>query len=122
MRRLPLAGVVVAVAALAAPGPAAAQDRDFTHDPFAARAGGRVSVAFTFRDAARGVRLTFAGRTGRVKRVPETRTAYTAVVARSRKLRAGRSYRATLSWREGDDRRSMTTRLYVHRRFPGGRG
>ena len=61
MRRFLLAGVVVAVAALAAPGPAAAQDGDFT-------------------------------------------------------------YRATLSWREGDDRRSMTTRLYVHRRFPGGRG
>ena len=81
-----------------------------------------MSVAFTFRDAARGVRLTFAGRTGRVERVPDTRTAYTAVVARSRGLRAGRSYRATLSWREGGDRRSMTTRLYVHRRFPGGRG
>ena len=79
-------------------------------------------MAFTFRDAARGVRLTFAGRTSRVERVPDTRTAYTAVVSRSRGLRAGRSYRATLSWREGGDRRSMTTRLYVHRRFPGGRG
>ena len=119
MRRLVLAGVLVA---LSLPGPAAAQDRDFTHDPFAARAGGRVSVAFTFRDAARGVRLTFAGRAGRVERVPDTRTAYTAVVSGSRELRAGRSYRATLAWREGGDRRSMTTRLYVHRRFPGGRG
>ena len=121
MRRFLLAGVVVAVT-LAAPGPAAAQEGDFTHDPFAARAGGRVSVAFTFRDAARGVRLTFAGRTGRVERVRDTRAAYTAVVTRSRKLRAGRTYRATLRWREGGDRRSMTTRLYVHRRFPGGRG
>ena len=81
-----------------------------------------MSVAFTFRDAARGVRVTFAGRTSRVERVPDTRTSYTAVVAGSRGLRAGRSYRATLSWREGGDRRSMTTRLYVHRRFPGGRG
>ena len=43
-------------------------------------------------------------------------------VAGSRGLRAGRSYRATLRWREGGDRHSMTTRLYVHRRFPGGRG
>ena len=118
MRRLLLAAVV----ALSLPGTAAAQERDFTYDPFAARAEGRVSVAFTFRDAARGVRLTFAGRTSRVERVPDTRTAYTAVVARSRGLRAGRSYRATLRWREGGDRRSMTTRLYVHRRFPGGRG
>ena len=122
MRRLPVTGVVVALAALAAPGPAAAQDRDFTYEPFAARAGGRVSVAFTFRDTARGVRLAFAGRAGRVERVPDTRTAYTAVVTGSRELRAGRSYRATLSWRDGDGRRSMRTRLYVHRRFPGGRG
>jgi len=118
MRRLLLAAVV----ALSLPGTAAAQDRDFTYDPFAARAEGRVSVAFTFRDAARGVRLTFAGRTSRVERVPDTRTSYTAVVAGSRGLRAGRSYRATLRWREGGDRRTMTTRLYVHRRFPGGRG
>ena len=119
MRRLLLAAVV----ALSLPGTAAAQDRaDFTYDPFAARAGGRVSVAFTFRDAARGVRVTFAGRTSRVERVPDTRTSYTAVVAGSRGLRAGRSYRATLRWREGGDRHSMTTRLYVHRRFPGGRG
>jgi hypothetical protein len=121
MRRRLLAPLVAATA-LAAPGPAAAQDRDFTHVPFAARAGGHVSVAFTFRDAARGVRLTFAGRTGRVERVPDTRTAYTAVVTGSRGLRAGRSYRATLSWRDGDGRRRMATRLYVHRRFPGGRG
>jgi len=119
MRRLVLTGVLVA---LVAPGPAAAQDRDFTYDPFAARVEGRVSVAFTFRERARGVRLTLAGRSGRVERVPATATAYTAVVSRSGRLRAGRSYRATLRWREGDARRSMTTRLYVHRRFPGGRG
>jgi len=118
MRRLLLAAVV----ALSLPGTAVAQERDFTYDPFAARAEGRVSVAFTFRDAARSVRLTFAGRTSRVERVPDTRTSYTAVVAGSRGLRAGRSYRATLRWREGGERRSMTTRLYVHRRFPGGRG
>ena len=61
MKRLLLPGVLVA---LCLPAPAAAQDRDFTYDPFAARAGGRVSVAFTFRDPARGVRLTFAGREG----------------------------------------------------------
>ena len=70
MRRLLLAAVV----ALSLPGTAAAQERDFTYDPFAARAEGRVSVAFTFRDAARGVRVTFAGRTSRVERVPDTRT------------------------------------------------
>ena len=66
MKRLLLPGVV----ALSFPAPAAAQDRDFTYDPFAARAGGRVSVAFTFRDAARGVRLTFAGREGRSSASP----------------------------------------------------
>jgi hypothetical protein len=45
-----------------------------------------------------------------------------AVVSASGGMRAGGVHTATLSWRGPAGRRSVTTRLYVHRRFPGGRG
>ena len=102
----------------ALPRPAAAQDRDFTSDPFAARAGGRVSVAFTFRDPARSIRPHVRRARGRVGRRP--RHAHGVHGGGPPEPRAARRpvLPATLRWREGGTTRRMTTRLYVHRRSP----
>ncbi|MEA2135942.1 MAG: hypothetical protein QOC68_3851 [Solirubrobacteraceae bacterium] len=121
MRPWPVAGLV-ALVALGAAEPAAARDRDFTHPPFAARSSGHVGVSVTFRQAARHVRISLGGRGSRVERVPGTRTAFYAVVRASGRMRAGGMHTATLCWSGPSGRRSVTTRLYVHRRFPGGRG
>jgi hypothetical protein len=118
--RTPLATVLLALAAFT--GMAAARAPEFTQAPFAARDGGAVSVAFTFRHGARHVEVTLGGHRARAERVPDTRSSYVAVVPGSGAMRAGRSYPATLSWRRGAGRRSMAEQLYVHRRFPGGRG
>jgi hypothetical protein len=120
--RAALAAGLLALVALAAPGPAAARERDFTHPPFAARTSGHVGVSVTFRKAARYVRISLGGRGSRVERIPGTRTAFYAVVRASGGMRAGQMRTATLSWSGPSGRRSATMRLYVHRRFPGGRG
>jgi hypothetical protein len=85
--RASLAAGLLALVALAAAGPAAARDRDFTHPPFAARTSGHVGVSVTFRHAARHVRISLAGRGSRVERIPGTRTAFYAVVSASGRMR-----------------------------------
>jgi hypothetical protein len=121
MRAAPVAGLL-ALVSLTAAGPVAARDGDFTHPPFAARTSGHVGVSVTFRKAARDVRISLAGRGSRVERIPGTRTAFYAVVGASGGMRAGGMHRAKVSWSGPAGPRSVTMRLYVHRRFPGGRG
>ncbi len=117
-----LASVAVGLACLAAPLPAAAADH-FETDPFAARAAAYVvGVNFTFKRAARDAKVTFAGRSTRVRPVAHAPRAFYATVNSSRGLRVGRMYRVMLSWRSSSGPRTVTQRLYLHRRFPGGRG
>ena len=119
--RAALVSLVLALAGFAAPA-ASAAPADFTHEPFAARSGGSIGVSFTFRRSAREPKLTFAGRSTRVQAVDGAPKAFYAIVSSSRGLRVGRTYPMTLSWRGPAGRRSVSTRLFLHRRFPGGRG
>jgi hypothetical protein len=120
--RAALAAALLVLVSLAAAGPVAARTADFSHAPFAARTNGHVGVSVTFRKAARDVRLSLAGRASRVEGIPGTRTAFYAVVSASGRMRAGGMHMAELSWSGPQGRRSVRTRLYVHRRFPGGHG
>jgi hypothetical protein len=122
--RAPLVAALLALVSLAAAGAgaAAAREADFAQPPFAARAAGHVGVNVTFREAARHVRIELGGHGSRVERVPGTQGAFYAVVSASGRMRAGGMHVATLRWSGPAGRRSATTRLYVHRRFPGGRG
>lgn len=118
-----LASLAACLACLAAPVGAPAATDHFETDPFAARAGAYVvGVNFTFKRAARDAEVTFAGRSTTVRGVEHAPRAFYATVNSSRGLRVGRMYRMTLTWRAPSGRRTVTRRLYLHRRFPGGRG
>ena len=117
------ASLAVGLACLAAPAASAAAAGHFETDPFAARAGAYgVGVNFTFKRTARDAKVTFAGRSTRVRPVAHAPRAFYATVNSSRGLRVGRMYRVTLSWRSPSGPRTVTRRLYLHRRFPGGTG
>ena len=113
--------VLVSLAAAGA-GAAAAREADFAQPPFAARAAGHVGVNVTFQEAARDVRIGLGGNGSRVERIPGAPRSFYAVVSASGRMRAGGMHVATLRWSGPAGRRSATARLYVHRRFPGGRG
>ena len=120
--RTTLLTLAAALACLAAPAASAAAEH-FETDPFAARAGAYVvGVNFTFKRSARDPKLTFAGRSTRVRGVEHAPRAFYATVSSSRGLRVGRMYRMTLTWRTASGSRSVARRLYLHRRFPAGRG
>jgi hypothetical protein len=120
--RTALISLAAALACLAAPVCAAAAEH-FETAPFAARSGAYVvGVNFTFKRSARDPKVTFAGRSTRVRGVEHAPRAFYATVNSSRGLRVGRMYRMTLTWRAASGTRTVTRRLYLHRRFPGGRG